>query len=240
MTARAIWARLCSEVRPNTTRSARLFLAHDPSVRLLLVCPSSSVASASSPLSAAGQVMPASGMSDDNCWRVPHSASQPSCTYWPCQVATGSFISNCVCGAKTPLTSQNDTVLVTTVSRTSAEDVTLPGAFGTPVKFICASEAHDVTGRTGPAAGLRDPGSAPAVPADAGPLTPSSIAATSGTTSPRRGHARRCRFIRYRSFPGTQATPRHPESGGVLPADGRHANYGSSSAACFLSAVLVP
>src|SRR5215472_9463379 len=169
MTARAIWARLCSEVRPNTTRSARLFFAHDPSVRLLLVCPSSSVASASSPLSAAGQVMPASGMSDDNCWRVPHSASQPSCTYWPCQVATGSFISNCVCGAKTPLTSQNGTCGAGAGSVITAAEVTLPGASGTPVKFICASDAHDVTGMTGPAAELRYPGSVPTVPADAGP-----------------------------------------------------------------------
>src|SRR5262249_37379754 len=164
--------------------------------------------------------------------RVPHSASQPSCTYWPCQVATGSFISNCVCGAKTPLTSQNGTCGAGGGSVTTAAEVTLPG---TPVKFMCASEAQDVTGGIRPGAGPRDPGSASAVPADAGPLTPSSIAATSGTTSPRRGHARRCRFIRIRSFPGTQATPRHPESGGVLPADGRHANYGSSSAACFLS-----
>src|SRR5215467_1584862 len=183
MTALAIWARLCSEVMPKTTRNARLFLAHSPSVRLLLVCPSSSVASASSPFWTAVQLRPASGMSDDNCGRVPHSPSQPSCTYWPCLVATGSFISKYVCGAKTPLTSQNDTVLVTTVSRTTAEDVTLPGASGTPVKFICASKAHDVTGRTGPAAGLRNPGGAPAVPADAAPV-PSSIAAATGTTSP--------------------------------------------------------
>src|SRR6516162_8748159 len=182
MTARAIWARLCSEVKPNTTRRAMLSLAHDPSVRLLLGCPSSSVASASSPLSAAGQVMPASGMSDDNCWRVPQNASQPSCTYWPCQVATGSFISNCVCGAKTPLTSQNGTCGAGGGSVTTAAEVTLPGASGTPVKFICGSEAHDVTGRIGPAAGLRDPASPPAAPADAAPV-PSSIAATSGTTS---------------------------------------------------------
>ena len=179
-----MWARLCSDVRPKTTRSFRLFLAHRPSVSLAEVCPSSSVASASCPLVTAGQVIPASGMSFMSWLRVPHRPSQPSCTYWPCQVVTGSLISNFVCGAKTPWTSQKDTFPTGSGSLTTFAEVTLPGASGTWVKFLCTREAQDITGLIGPALVL----------AEAGTLTPSSTVAISGTASPMRDSSCSRRF----------------------------------------------